>query len=177
MNLWDHLESKSSSVKSQYAFGVASVVTILIAVVWVSTLPARFAQKSPLEVTTEEEEKGFSELFSDTKNQLGNIIQGTQKTDVPEVETNSLDALSMDFLPEESDSLDSSVATLHTTGVIEETSTGTSPSGDISNVGTTTQVSHEPVVTPTTTPLAQPDVSASPRVILIGTTTSLHTDL
>lgn len=177
MNLWDHLESKSSSVKSQYAFGVASVVTILIALVWVSTLPARFAQKGPLEVTTEEEKNGFSELFNDTKNQLGNIIQGTQKTDVPEVETKSLDALSMDTSPEESNSLGSSVAALHTTGVIEETSTGTSSSVEISNVGRTTQVSHEPVVTPTTTPLVQPDVSASPRVILIGTTTSLHTDL
>ena len=93
MSFWYHIESKSSSVKSRYAFGVAGAVTMLIAVVWVSTLPARFAQKDIPEITKGEDTKGFSQLLSDTKNQLGNIIEGTKKTEVPQVETENMDAL------------------------------------------------------------------------------------
>ena len=183
MRFWEHLESKSSSVKSQYAFGVASVITILIALVWVSTLPARFAQKGPSEVTTEKETKGFSELFSDTKNQLGNIVQSTKKSDEPKVETASLDALNTDTLPEENATLDGSLGTMESTVTTQETSTGRPPAENTiieNNVIENNVLSESPIMPSNnliTSSSTQTNVPVSPRIILIGTTTNLHTDL
>lgn len=178
MRFWEHLESKSSSVKSQYAFGVASVVTILIAVVWASTLPARFAQKGPSEVTTEKETKGFSELFSDTKNQLGNIVQSTKKSDEPKVETASLDALNTDALSEESATLDGSLGTTESTVTTQETSTGGPPAEN--TIRENNVLSESPIMPSNSLTMSsstQSNVPVPPRIILIGTTTNLHTEL
>jgi|GEM_PF-2324357 len=178
MSFWEHLESKSSSVKSQYAFGVASVITILIALVWVSALPARFAQKGSSEDTAEQETKGFSELFSDTKNQLGNIVQSTKKSDEPKVETASLDALNTDTLPEENATLDGSLGTMESTVTTQETSTGRPPAEN--TIRENNVLSESPIMPSNnliTSSSTQTNVPVSPRIILIGTTTNLHTDL
>lgn len=161
MNLWEHLESKSSAIKAQYAFGVASVVTILIAVVWMSTLPAHFSQKFAPEVEKKEDSKGFSEILSDTKNQLGNIIEGTKKTDVPQVETSNMNALNGDLLPDESDVASGSTETLQIDSATPEVST---PS-------VRTLVENEASVQIESASV-EITTQASPRVILIGTTTN-----
>ena len=43
MDLLTRLRSKSPLIRAQYALGTAGVVTGIIALVWISALPARFA--------------------------------------------------------------------------------------------------------------------------------------
>ncbi|MFZ2253081.1 MAG: hypothetical protein WAW13_02800 [Minisyncoccia bacterium] len=149
MDFWSHIESKSSGVKAQYSFLIATFVTGIIGMVWVSTLPARFSSLSEPEELSAEDSPGLSELFSDTKSQLGNIIETTKETVVEEsFNTESLDNLGEPSLRED----DAEVNTMQasTTG---EASVVVSPS------------------VATTTPEANPEAK-SPKMILIGTTTS-----
>ena len=50
MDFLTRLRLKSPLVRAQYAIGTASVVTGIIALVWLSTLPARFADLEEPEV-------------------------------------------------------------------------------------------------------------------------------
>ncbi len=93
MSFLKNLQSKSPNTKAQYAFGIASGVTLVIAIVWVTTLPAQFAKLSSEEESADESADGITDFLSDTKDQLGNVIDAT---DIPtSIETNNLDALDM----------------------------------------------------------------------------------
>ena len=116
--------------------------------VWVSTLPARFSQISVSDESSVEDSSGLGELFADTKSQLGNIIETTKET----IEEESFNTESLDSL-------------------------GETPSIESEGGENTIQAPREEVsvVTPppatTTTPEATPETK-SPKMILIGTTTS-----
>lgn len=178
MSIWDHIESKSSAVRAQYAFGIASMITILISLVWASTLPARFAQNGSSEVIIEEEKKGFSELFHDTKSQLGNIVQSTKKSDESQVETASLDALNTDTSLDNNATLDGSLGLMESIATTQETGTG-SPSAvnNISENNILSESSIKPSNILMMSSSTQSNVPVPPRIILIGTTTNLQTDL
>lgn len=57
-------------MRAQYAALIAGIATGAIALVWVSTIPSRFAE-TPI---AEQDDDGLSELIVDTKAQLGNVI-------------------------------------------------------------------------------------------------------
>ncbi len=82
------LQSKSSATKARYAFVFASLVTGFIAIVWFTTIPARFS-----EVKSEEKKEGGTQadFLNDTKSQLGNIVnwdQGKTEASPEEAPTN-----------------------------------------------------------------------------------------
>lgn len=73
MDLLTRLRSKSPIVRMQYALGIAGLMTGIITAVWISTIPARFAELKDTATTTEKQ------------NPTGDT-QGTAKTP-PAVET------------------------------------------------------------------------------------------
>lgn len=76
MDFLTKVQRKSKETKKHYAFMSAGVVTGLIAIIWFSTLPARFAEmKSEEMVITEDTEPGIAEVLDDAKSQLGSIIE------------------------------------------------------------------------------------------------------
>ena len=76
MDFLSRIQSKSKETKKHYAILSAGMVTGMIAIVWFSTLPARFAEIKTEEIaTTESTEPSFNEVLDDTKSQLGNIIE------------------------------------------------------------------------------------------------------
>ena len=148
MDFWSHIESKSSGVKAQYSFLIAGLVTGIIGMVWVSTLPARFSKLGEQEESLVEDSPGLGEILTDTKAQLGNIIETTKETVAEEsFNTDSLDSLGESSFHEDS-------TEVNTTQVpTEEVPVVMSPS------------------VATTTPEATPETK-SPKMILIGTSTS-----
>lgn len=79
MSFWINVQSKSSAVKAQYAFGIAGVITGLMAIVWISTIPARFTGVAPQEeLTTDGNAQNFQQLFNNSKDQLGNVIESIE---------------------------------------------------------------------------------------------------
>jgi hypothetical protein len=150
MDFWSRIQTKSSSVKTQYSFLIAGLVTGIIGMVWVSTLPARFSQMAASNETNSEESEdslGLNDLFNDTKSQLGNIID-TTKESIEEVQpTTNLDSLGTPSVTENEVRENSIPAR-----------TSTEP------VAVTEEIA-------TTTP--EPSYEAkAPKMILIGTTTS-----
>ncbi len=151
MTFLKHIQSQSSAKKTQYAFGVSALVTGIIGVVWVSTLPAKFADISisppPIEGTEE-----VGNFFNNTKEQLGSVIDAVNETEgvaeEEQVPTTNLDMLGE---PGVSD----------TTATLEST---TSP----------LQMAPPPIIPPTTTePLPKTETQ---QYILIGTTTAQKTN-
>ncbi len=70
MQLLRYLQSRPRAVRAQYAALIAGIATGAIALVWVSTIPSRFAE-TPV---PERKDDSLSELIADTKAQLGNVI-------------------------------------------------------------------------------------------------------
>lgn len=80
MDFLTRIRSKSPFVRTQYALGTASVVTGIIAVIWISTVPARMAHVREFAASS-------TEAFS----QNANVVQPTIATSTGE--TNALDSL------------------------------------------------------------------------------------
>ncbi len=154
MSFLERIQSKPKAIKAQYAFISACIVTGLIGLVWVSTVPARFEELKPTVANQEAEEevKTFGEVFSDTKNQLGNINNwnGDPETDI-EIEQQILEDSALGALDSE---IEYQV----------EADTPTAPEAlRMPQFESTTEViSEEKVSLP----------APSPRVILIATSTS-----
>jgi hypothetical protein len=79
MSFLRDLQSKSQTAKANYAFAFASVITGLIVIVWISTIPARFSNMKGNENrenndTQQEGVQAGTEFFDTAKSQLGNII-------------------------------------------------------------------------------------------------------
>ena len=150
MDFWSRIQTKSSNVKTQYSFLIAGLVTGIIGMVWVSTLPARLSQMAASGETNSEESEdssGLNDLFNDTKSQLGNIIDTTKEGIAEEVQpTTNLDSLGTPSV---------------TDGVMIKNSilapTSTEPVVATEQIATTTVPSYE---------------TKAPKMILIGTSTS-----
>ncbi len=164
MDFLERIQSKPSNVKTQYAFGVASAITVIIAIVWMSTIPARFSEVSLKQTDSKEEKANLGDLVNDTKNQLGNVIGSVENlSDTPSEPTN-MDAINMEA-PATQEIVPSAIG----------------GGGEIVQraVPTTTPVQENiPPPTPTTTEVTAPVVEDTPqnppRVILIGTSTTSH---
>ncbi len=158
MDFLERIQSKSSSVKTRYAFLGAGFVTVAIALVWMSTIPARFAQVSLNTEVKDEKAPSLGELVNNTKNQLGNVIDSVDGIDETNTEPTNMDSLNMQksFTPSETSGEAGNVQT------VQIASTGTTTSETPIPVLTNEQETHQVLETP----------KSEGRVILIGTTTS-----
>jgi hypothetical protein len=96
MSFLRDLQSKSPTAKANYAFGFATVITGLIVMVWMSTIPARFSEMKGTEKVEKKDgvEQGVQAdaKFLDTaKSQLGNLIHWNKTETTPTTEEVSID--------------------------------------------------------------------------------------
>jgi len=177
MSFFMRMQSKSSSTKAQFAFVTAGVITGIIAVIWVSTVPSRLREMAPTNIATDDTgNDSFSKIITDSKEQLGNIIESTKKPAEEEDTVSSMDALNMHTV-DDSQGFDNGTVGVAPT---EQQTHGTTTSE------TTPVPPEEPIMqnngdTGTTTPQTTSYESASPQeetrhVILISTTTSQRSE-
>lgn len=172
MSILDQLQAKDKQKKSQISVMIAGGITGVIALIWITTLPARLGERISLSDPSVEgeqssestEKKGIGSFLSDTKSQLGSIFQSNreaiQETKQALEETSSFDELSPQ--EQQAPTTESVPNDTLTSGEVSATSSVPSsptPPADVSQPSTTAPVP------------ASADVEA-PRVILIGTTTS-----
>ena len=79
MSFLQNLQSKSPTAKANYAFAFASIITGLIVIIWMSTIPARFSDMRGNKQAEKKDEgqKGLeakAEFLDTAKSQLGNLI-------------------------------------------------------------------------------------------------------
>lgn len=174
MEILEHIHTKDRQKRAQLAVVVAGSITGVIALIWVSTLPARLGETIALDITEDADsepasevvkEKGFGDIFSDTKSQLGNIFQSNKEAlqnAKQEIEKDSsLEQLSVQgqeaSVIESTDEVPVSLDT-------ESTFITTPPDP--------TTTAYAPLSTTTTEGEPIPQIAPAPRIILIGTTTS-----
>lgn len=154
------LHEKDSNTKAQYALVGAILVTGVIGLVWVSTLPARFQNTASLGGSVEEieriKESDFGSLIKDTKAQLGNIIGS-----VP-LEENSLDE-------------DSALGSLGKDEILYDEYQSSSGVGTEWGSGTGDAVVSTTATSTATSSTLEPK-AVEPRIILIGTSTDKKTE-
>lgn len=166
MRILEQIHKKDKEKKAQFSLAVAGGITSIIALVWITTLPARFGETISLsDIGTEEgqstevaEKEGIGSFISDTKSQLGNIFESNK-----------------DAIQEEKQALDdkSSLGQLSAqeqqasviNGVPEGTMNLDTASTTINTFPEQKTTEYAPESTTTPTPIA-------PRIILIGTTSS-----
>ncbi|HEX4799324.1 MAG TPA: hypothetical protein VFV22_02175 [Candidatus Paceibacterota bacterium] len=170
MGIRKRIHEKPSHVRTQYAFSVALLTTLSIAVVWATTLPARFTSFSHItnDMSQSADLKDIREVLDDGKDQLANSMQALQ--DISVNTENTAETRHMDSLGN---------SEFH---VQSTTTTSTTPNISNQKVATSTElITHESVATEdermgtqieNNIPLPQP----YPKVILIGTSTSPKTD-
>ncbi len=83
----EKLRGKSPTSRSQIAFGSATVFAGLVAIIWASTLPARF-EELPLVVGEQvneatAEDSFFTTLFDEANSQLGGAQEAVQEEATP----------------------------------------------------------------------------------------------
>ncbi len=80
MSLLEHMHNKPHYVRRHYALLISFIITGIIAGIWVTTLPSRFAERplTPKLPEKSEEVRELGDLLKDTKSQLGTVIE-TQK--------------------------------------------------------------------------------------------------
>jgi hypothetical protein len=174
MKILEHIQNKDSASKSRFSLMVAGVITGVIALVWVTTLPARIGEKISLDSKSEsekvaetEEKKDFGSIVGEAKNQLGSLMQWKEQLD-----------------NKSAPSSDTALGSLSEGGSTASTSTelnqiqasSTAVANAASTTVTTPPTPPETAYVPeaTTTPVTQepPVVAPPPKVILIGTTTA-----
>ena len=168
MGILRNVHEKDSAAKMQFSLLVSGVVTGLIALVWVSTLPARIGNTISLgkqeqeqalkESANRESEGGLGSLIGETKNQLGSLMEWKKKLEnetapEPDSAMNSF----MDEIPTEN-TAPTVLESFSTTTTSEATSTPTEPAPPLA---TTTPIEVVPV-----------EPAPPPKIILIGTSTS-----
>jgi len=90
MGMLDDFRKKPDHVKQNMAFGTALGVTLMIGLVWVSTLPARLGDDVQLSAVKEEiveqkadapkkERASFGEMFGNIQAQFGAVVEGVSK--------------------------------------------------------------------------------------------------
>ncbi len=147
MGFLEHVRSNPESVRTQYALGIAGLVTGIIGIIWVTTIPAKFSKTAQ---NLESETALFHTLgdaVGDIENQVANVIESSSER-LAEVDTANLDSLHKDDFAPILPSEDVSV-----THIVSDVVTST----PLSVYATTSDIHVY------TTP--------QPKVILIGTTT------
>jgi len=91
MSFIEKLRSRSPEAKQTVAFGSALAVTLAVALVWITTLPARFNETGEVPVeekveqaaVAQEDKKGFGETLSNTlsdvKAQFGAVAESFKR--------------------------------------------------------------------------------------------------
>lgn len=161
MSILKRIQEKDPIAKAQFSLLASGVVTGLIALVWVTTLPARIGNSISLDgkdYTKEQTEGGLGSIIGEAKNQLGSLADWKEQLE-EQSEPNPDSAMGslMDEVPQED----------------------TPPlASDSLLVGTTTETVSPPMeLAPTPTATATPAVAPTepvppPKMILIGTSTS-----
>ena len=164
MDILNRIQAKDSAAKAQIALMSAGVVTGIIALIWISTLPARIGNTISLDGKNhagEESKSGLSSIFGDAKNQLGSLsawkdqLKAAEETAAPQ--DSALGALSSE---------------LQASSSIAESLPPTTPE-EIPPTSALSEVTATPSVA-TATPEAAPSQEPvpPPKVILIGTSTA-----
>ena len=94
MGLLERIRNAGREAKARYAFIGASVITGAIALVWMSTLPGRFANVGESVEDEAPETAELRELWGETTEQLGEVIRSTG-------ELENLNALNEEGMPGE----------------------------------------------------------------------------
>ncbi len=156
MSILKRIQEKDPTAKAQFTLLASGVITGLIALVWMTTLPARIGNTISLDGKDHPEEQnegGLGSIIGEAKNQLGSLSEWKEQLD-EQVEPAPDTALG---------------------SLMDEVPTETTPSSavEVPPVSTTTpSVSVETPVA-TTTPDVVPEVPAPPpKMILIGTSTN-----
>ncbi len=166
MQIFERLRQKPSHIKAQYAFISASIVTLVIGLVWFSTMPARFSQVETTPDSTdsfETDTPGLNELLGDTKDQLGNLVNWEDSLVEPIGTTES----GVDASPR---ALDEGSA-LGSLGTRNEATEESVSLYDVIIKQEPEETREESVIIETV-PAEKETQFQGPRVILIGTTTS-----
>lgn len=167
----DDIRKKPKEVRAQYAFAAAGVCTALLAVLWATTLPARFAVENvdptiadrieaekAAQAAAPEERGGIATLLGTLRDGMAALIFNTKDESSPTVvdedapKTIDIDALLLE-----------SAATQPSD--VSDTNLASGTSSSTAGSATTTATSTSPTATTT------PPAPAAGEVILIGTTT------
>jgi hypothetical protein len=157
MNIFKRIQEKSQIEKSNFSLIVSGLITGLVALVWISTLPARIGEISLDRKSDahDESKKGISEIIGDAKNQLGSLSEWKNQLDTQGevVSDSAMDSVSNDVPVENAP--DSALGSL---------SSGTT--------NASSSVLAESVPTPATTTSEVVSPEPPPKMILIGTSTT-----
>jgi len=120
MDSLKRLQNKPSKAKGHYVFFVALFLTLVIAFVWSTTLPARFSKVGPegnsdTEDEQHDETKTFTEILDNAKTQVGAIADWETEDDEEgvEIDTNNLDSLNIFDDSTAEDSIENEPETIH----------------------------------------------------------------
>lgn len=88
--LLEHIASKGSETKGRYAFFIALFVTLMIGLIWASTIPSRFAN---INANKEDVPSPLDNLMVETKENLGTVIESMGREE--EVFSENMDMLDL----------------------------------------------------------------------------------
>lgn len=142
MGLLEHIRSQKRETRGRYALLLAAGITMAIALIWVSTIPARMSGES-VSIEKETQPFAFDDIIGDVQDQMANTI-GSMKEPDP-IETSNMDALSFG----------------EDGGYVEEEEATTAP-----------KVEEPVTIAATSTDSTRVYETPEPKVILIGTTTA-----
>lgn len=154
MSVFEYIRSRSPETRAKYPLAIASVATLLIGAVWVTTLPAKFSSATHKDSVTTE--KTLAEIIDTTKDQVANAVGSTIEAEpIDTSNLGSLDVHTVETVPVSDDSpiSETKVAGTSSTAILPE-STAQATSTDEVHVYTTPE----------------------PKIILIGTTTVSKSD-
>ncbi len=189
MRFLENMKQRSNEVKSRIAIVCAFVITGVIALVWVSTIPARLEEVSKAyeeSNTTESAKSALTDLVEQVKQNAPLQNEFDTEEEDPSSFTEPQGASALDALMREGfdpeavkvSSTSSDQDTVLPPPVTAESESSSSetvlspvpvPVAPTSPVPLPSEVVHMPTSTPTTT---KPVMPPPPRMILIGTTTS-----
>lgn len=172
MGILEYIHSTNKQKRAQFSVLVAGGITGVIALIWISTIPARMGDSIALnnldadtEPSPEEvEKKDIGSAISDTKSQLGSLFESNKK---------ALQDIKNEF--EEDTPGEQGTTQNQEASVIEGVAdVSTAPTAMNSVTVSSDQGTGGNNSESTTSPLSDPipHVDTTPRVILIGTTTS-----
>ena len=99
MSLFDYLKKSVPKNKSQYPLVIASVATLIIAGVWVTTLPAQFSETKTNLDEGGKELPSITDLLKTQKSQEANVVQSDTEMTEPNTQGgtdfSNMDALNM----------------------------------------------------------------------------------
>lgn len=167
MSLLGRIRTKPKEERAWYSFLVASIMTGIIAMVWMTTIPARFT--THVLTLTQKQEKpdkkdtpsGVSSIFDSVKDQFANTV-ASQKKEVDTTAGEEVQAGSG------GDNVSSDSAL---TNLASSPSLSTSSPATTTDTSINTEVVSTQHITATTSAVETVVTPPPPRIILIGTTT------